>query len=403
MKSAKANINIEVLCWARGLAGYSPEEAARKLQVKPERYQAWELVEDDTKPTIKQLRRIAKLFRRPVSVFYLPEPPEGFMPMRDFRRLPGDGLQFYSPQLLHEMELAQQRRELALELLADLNEEIPEFNLTATLSESPEEVGNRIRHALGITFADQMQWRQRDAWGPFKAWRSALEAQGVLVFQMSRVERTEVSGFAVAEKVIPLIAVNRKDVPNRRTFSLLHEFVHILLHLSGASELNVDVTRPPEEQEVEVFCNSAAASALMPREYLLGQPIVQTQGPGSERWSDDELYDLAGLFGVSREAVLRRLLTYGRTTQRFYQRKSEQFNEEFLKNKEREKQRYKESAKKFRKNPPQDVFVELGRPFVRLVLDSARQDFITLNEASGYLGNLRIRHFPKLEERVYNG
>ena len=401
MKSAKANINTEVLSWARKSAGYSQEEAAHKLRVKPERYQAWELIEDDTKPTIKQLRKIAKLFRRPVSVFYLPEPPEGFLPMRDFRRLPGDGLQFYSPNLLYEMELAQQRRELSLELLADINEELQEFKEMANLSEDPEKVGSHIRRSLGITFSDQMQWRRTGAYGPFKAWRSALEAQGVLVFQMSRVEQNEVSGFAVADKILPIIAVNRKDVPNRRTFSLLHEYAHILLHLNGASELDVDATRPPEELKVEIFCNSAAAAALMPQKHLLRQPIVQSQGSGSEKWKDEELSELANLFGVSRQALLRRLLTNGRTTQRFYQQKSKQYSDEFLKNKEHKRRLIKESAKKFRRNPPQDVFVELGIPFVRLILDSARQDFITLNEASGYLNNLRIRHFQKLEERVY--
>ncbi len=403
MKGARANINPEVLIWARNSAGYSQEDAAHKLQVKPERYQAWETTDDEAKPTIKQLRRIAKLFKRPVSVFYLPEPPEGFMPMRDFRRLPGEGLRSYSPALRYEMELAQQRRELALELHDDFGEEIPEFTLTARLSEDPEEVGNRIRQTLGVTFDEQTRWRRGDRLGPFKAWRYALEAQGILVFQMNRVAWDEVSGFALAEPRLPLIAVNRHDAPNRRTYSLLHEYVHILLHLSGASDLDVDAARPPEEQEVEVFCNRAAAAALIPREQLLDLPNVHSRGRHSERWKDREIAEIGKLFGVSREALLRRLLTFGRTTRRFYTQKRSQYNMEFTRKRERQREAFRSSNKEFRRNPPQDVFVELGRPFVRLVLDSARQDFITLNEASGYLGNLRIRHFPTLEQRVYTG
>lgn len=403
MKGARANINPEVLSWARKSAGYSQEEAARKLRIKPERYQAWEVAGDETRPTIKQLRRIAKLFRRPVSVFYLAEPPEGFMPMRDFRRLPGEGLQRYSPQLLYEMELAQQRRELALELYSDFGEELPAFTLTATLTEDPEEVGKRIRQALGVTLEEQVQWRRNDPLGPFKAWRYAMEAQHILVFQMNRVGWNEVSGFALAESRLPIIAVNRSDVPNRRTYSLLHEYVHILLHLSGASDLDVDAARPPEEQAVEVFCNRAAAATLMPRESLLDLPNVRSQGRHSERWEDGEIFELGKLFGVSREALLRRLLTFGRTTKRFYEQKRRQYNNEFQKEQARRREAFRSSDKEFMKNPPQDAFVELGRPFVRLILDSARQDLITLNEASGYLGNLRIRHFPTLEKRVYTG
>ena len=134
MLKARANINKEVLKWAREQAGYSEEEAARKLQVTPERYLAWENPQADLKPTFKQLRKISKVFKRPVSVFYLPKPPEGFQVIRDFRRLPGDGIQFYSPSLLYEMELAQQRRELALDLYKEFDIEVPEFTLKTQLS-----------------------------------------------------------------------------------------------------------------------------------------------------------------------------------------------------------------------------------------------------------------------------
>ena len=403
MRSATANITESVLIWARKQAGYSTEKAAQKLQVKNERYQAWENKDDKLKPTIKQLRRIAKLYKRPVSLFYLAEPPDGFKPMRDFRRLPGDALRSYSPALLHEMELAQQRRNLALELYHEVGETVSEFTLSASLEDDPEDLGARIRRELGIAFSDQIHWRRYDPLGPFKAWRRALESLDVLVFQMRSVDREEANGFALAEKVLPIIAVNRSDVPNRRTFSLLHEFVHVLLRLSGTSDLDVDAKRPPEELRVEVFCNHAAAAALMPRQQVLGHPLVQSHPGVIANCDDKDIREVADLFGVSREAFLRRLLTLRRTTLAFYRSKRDQYYEEFQAEIEKRKKQYQESKKEYRTNPPQDVFVELGRPYVRLVLDSVRQELITLNEASGYLGNLRIRHFPKLEQRAYTG
>lgn len=403
MRSGRANISKSVLRWARVQAGYSQEDAMRKLRVKIERYQAWENDNEDLKPTIKQLRKIAKLYKRPVSLFYLIDPPQGFQPMRDFRRLPGDGLRSYSPALLYGMELAQQRRNVALELYEDVGEEIGEFVLRASLEDEPEELGARIRRDLGITFSDQVQWRRYDVLGPFKAWRRALEDLNILVFQMGSVDREEVSGFALAENYLPIVAVNRKDVPNRRTFSLLHEFVHILLKLSGASDLDVDARRPPEEQKVEIFCNRVAAAILMPSEQVLGLASVQAHAGHSTDWQNAEIREASDLFGVSREAFVRRLLTLGRTTRAFYEAKRQQYREEFLDNLEKRQKKFRESEKKFRKNPPQDVFVELGRPYVRLVLDGVRHDILTLNEASGYLGNLRIRHFSKLEQRAYTG
>ena len=171
MPTLRSNIPVSVLVWARKQAGYSPEEAARKLNVKEERYLSWEDADDDLKPTIKQLRNIAKLYKRPVSLFYLPEPPEGFQPMRDLRRLPGDRLGAYSPTLRFEMERAQQRREVALDLYQTAGDDLKKFGLTVSLSDDPETVGADVRKALGVHFSDQRTSPRKGALAPFTAWR----------------------------------------------------------------------------------------------------------------------------------------------------------------------------------------------------------------------------------------
>jgi Zn-dependent peptidase ImmA (M78 family) len=176
-----------------------------------------------------------------------------------------------------------------------------------------------------------------------------------------------------------------------------------MLGQSGASDLDVDATRPPETQRVEVFCNAVAAAALMPKERLLGQDVVQRYGVNSTSWRDDDLHELANQFGVSRIAILRRLLTFGHTTKEFYETKSAQWNKEWLETQKRKKKQLKRSDKSFAMNPPMDVFYNLGRPFVRQVLDSVNANQITLHEASGHFGNLRVRHFSRLEQQVYTG
>lgn len=399
----RADITPAVLTWAREQAKLSIEQAAKKVSVKPERFAEWEDPKSDTKPTIKQLRNLARVLRRPASLFYLAEKPQGFQAMKDLRRLPGDGLLLFSPDLAYEMELAQQRRELSLLLSASVGEKVPKFQLKADIEEAPEAVGKRIREALGITFTAQSNWKRQGDLEPFKAWRRAMEDMDVLVFQMSRVDWNEACGFALANQKRPIIAVNRKDVPNRRTFSLLHEFVHLLLGQSGTSDLDVDAARPPETQKVEVFCNAVAASALMPKAQFIGTDTVQFHAPGEVTWTEDELYDLAHTFGVSRHAALRRLLTFGYTTQEFYATKARQWNKAWLAEQKKKKQEYKDSKRDFMTNPSRDVFYELGRPFVRLVLDSVNANLMTLHEASGHFGNLRVRHFPKLEQQIYTG
>jgi len=170
---------------------------------------------------------------------------------------------------------------------------------------------------------------------------------------------------------------------------------HLMIRVSGVSELETDVKRPPEDQRVEVFCNHVAAAALIPRDVLLAQPRVTALGPRSTRWSDAEISDLAHQFGVSRESVLRRLLTFDRTTEEFYRQKRAQYIAEFVASQKRKKE--KAAATEMKRNMPQETVSNFGKPLVNMLLDNYHQDRVTLSEISGYLG-LKVKHFPKLEE-----
>jgi Zn-dependent peptidase ImmA (M78 family) len=315
--------------------------------------------------------------------------------MRDLRRLPGVGARSYSPAVQLEIRAANERRELALELAADLEQEIPRFTLTATMQEDSEAVGERIRAALGVTTELQLHWRDNDGRAAFNAWRNRIENLGVLVFQTTRFPSEEASGFAIAADTLPVIAVNRDDVLTRRTFSLVHELAHLMIRVSGVSELETDEKRPPEDQLIEVFCNSVAAAALIPRDVLLAEPRVVAQGQHSTNWSDTEISDLARQFSVSREALLRRLLTFNRTTDEFYRQKRAQYIGEFAANQKRKKEKAAETEMK--RNMPQETVSNFGGRLVNMLLDNYHQERMTLSEVSGYLG-LKVKHFPKLEE-----
>lgn len=323
------------------------------------------------------------------------EIPITFKVMRDLRRLPETGLREHSPGLVYEMRSAQQRRELALELLDDLDEEPSQFDLTASLEDDPEVLGERIRKALAITYSEQIQWREGRV--AFNAWRERIENSGVLVFQMTRVETGEVSGFTLSGDVLPVVAVNRKDVYNRRTFSLLHEFAHLMLRISGASDLDVDAARPPEDARVEIFCNQVAAAALMPKERFLAERAVQSAPAGAIEWPDDTIEELSRHYSVSREAIVRRLLNFSRTSDRFYRKKRAQYAAEHQARKAAEREQYRD--KEFRKNPARDTVLENGRTFVRLVLNNYYQNRITLSDVSAYLG-VRVKHLPRIEMTV---
>jgi Zn-dependent peptidase ImmA (M78 family)/DNA-binding XRE family transcriptional regulator len=393
----KALANPALITWARETAGFTTAEAAKSLGTDEQRLAAWENVATDDAPSIPQLRKLAALFKRPLAVFYLSEAPPRFEVMRDLRRLPGTGARRYSPALHFEIRAANERRELGLELAADLEQEITKFTLSATDREDPEKVGDRIRTALSVTTELQLRWRDNDGRAAFNAWRDRIENLGVLVFQTTRFTSEEASGFAIAADSLPVIAVNRNDALARRTFSLVHELAHLMIHVSGVSDLETDASRPPEDQRIEIFCNKVTAAALIPQDTLLEEPLVIAQGRRSTKWSDDEIKELARRFNVSREALLRRLLTFERTTNKFYALKRTQYIAEYTASKVRKKEQ--SAGTEIKRNMPQETISNLGRPLVRMVLGNYYQDRITLSEVSGYLG-LKVKHIPKLERAV---
>ncbi len=129
MARVRANINGELLIWARESAGFGMEEAAKKAAVTPEKLKAWE--ENEAAPTLNQLNNLAKAYKQPISAFYLSKAPKMFEPPHDFRRLPGEVALTYSPKLKIELRALYRRRQVALDLFEEIGEGLREFSWRA--------------------------------------------------------------------------------------------------------------------------------------------------------------------------------------------------------------------------------------------------------------------------------
>ena len=79
----KAYITPNVLQWARESARMTEEIAAAKVSVSVERLKEWE--DGFDQPTIHQAQTLAKAYKRPFALFFLPEIPRDFQPLQDFR------------------------------------------------------------------------------------------------------------------------------------------------------------------------------------------------------------------------------------------------------------------------------------------------------------------------------
>ena len=80
----KAYITPNVLKWARESARMSEETAAAKVAVTLEKFKEWE--EGISQPTIIQAQKLAKAYKRPFALFFLPDIPRDFQPLQDFRK-----------------------------------------------------------------------------------------------------------------------------------------------------------------------------------------------------------------------------------------------------------------------------------------------------------------------------
>lgn len=381
-KTAEAIINPEVLTWARETVGYSIEDLAAKVKVDPNTVFAWE--NGSERPSIAKLKLIADKLKRPLAVFYLPTPPEDTRPPKDFRGLLQGHAGSFSPRLTVELRLAQARRDDALELLEELEEEPVTFDFRAQLDEDPEAVAERLSAFIGV---DQFLIDQcKTAYDARKTWKNAVENKGVLVFQAANVETSEMRGFSLSVFPLPVAVVNSKDSPNGQIFSLLHELTHIALRQDGICDFDEDFPRDQDAQRLEVFCNHVAGAMLVPSLALMQHEIIR-DNPGNQEWDSYQLGELSTHFRCSREVILRRMLINHLTTPAFYRQKRQEFINE-----------YKAMAQDGGSFPVpyfRKVINRNGYYFSKLAVDSYMREAITGAELSKLL-NMKLKHLSDL-------
>jgi Zn-dependent peptidase ImmA (M78 family)/transcriptional regulator with XRE-family HTH domain len=380
-------VSAEVLAWARRSAGLADASvAARKLGVSESTLGKWEA--GGLSPTIKQLRIAAKVYRRPLAVLLLPEPPRDFDAVRDFRKRAG-GSKEWSPALHSEFRRALSQREVFLEL-AELSAASiqPEGELPRIQSDAPvEEAASTLRYAIGVE--PGQSWSSYDALNVFVA---AVERLGILVIHTRDVSVDEVRGFSLSEHPFPLIALNGSDWPRPRLFTLLHEMTHLAIRASGLCDLHEARSQAAwsEDDELEHYCNRVAAAVLMP------EPAIRAiaSGPEEHDWPLDELRLISRRFGPSSEAVLLRLVSLGLATWDLYWTRKAELDRAY------EVARQEEAARRRERAGGPNYYVvkarDLGHGYVASVLDAFRSRAITSLDVADYL-EVKFDQLPKLE------
>ena len=378
-------MNPSLLAWAREESGYDVDRIAKRLQVKEERVTAWE--KGELQPTIRQVEALARFFHRPLSIFFMPRPLQIPPLAAEYRRLPDVEPGHESPELRLALRQMLTRRENALNLMGELGEKTADFSLRAHLRESPVEVGRRLRQATGVTVKTQLGWTNE--WEAWRVWRATAERLGVFVFQFIKVPLNEVRGLALLRMPMPVAAINGKEIPEAKAFTLFHEIVHLML-AAGNEEAPASRERRKGDEwmEVERFAEMVASHTLVPEESL--REIISQYSLQQAAWNIENVRRIAKKFRITPLATATRLRESGFMTWTQYNEWRELW------------QAYVATLPQRRggfATPVQKAVNRAGQPFAQLVLEALSTNRITSVDASRYL-DLKFEHFDKLRTHL---
>ena len=323
-------VNPTILVWARETAGLARGEAAKKLGIgNSDRLRAFE--EGSLEPTRKQLLSMSEKYRRPLLIFYLPEPPREKDRGHDFRSLPEPppiGSEAILNTLLRNVQARQQLVRAALEE-ADEASEIS-FVDSVTVAVGAEQLAENIRDTLNVTL-DGFR-TQNNPTEAFAYLRSAAEKCGIFVLLMgnlgthhTNIDPRSFRGFALADKVAPFIVINENDSRAAWSFTLLHELAHIWLGQTGISGYGSEV-------EVEKFCDLVAARFLLASDELNEISVANVDFTTLK----EEIGAFASDRNLSRKMVAYNLLSSGLIGPRLYQSLSDDLDADRVKRKSEE-------------------------------------------------------------------
>lgn len=306
MVAKPSPVTPEVLRWAVDEDGRTMPELAQALKVDVDMLDGW--VSGDVTLTRGQVTDLANVLQRPRALFFLPRPPEPATLPPSFRHPPGED-RVVSATARRKVRQARRLQHAVSWAFKDTPPvEVPR----STLDSDPDYAAERAREWLAIADSEQASWRDDRA--ALRAWREALEDQGVLVFVLE-IGRDDVRGFSAWDDHAPLIVANLTGVsPAARIFTLAHELGHLVARQDAAC------VEPREDSlvgaDLERWCERFGAALLMPPADIR---VLADKRHISTRAADlNDVRAVMRRFRVSARAAAVRLIDMGYGTRALY-------------------------------------------------------------------------------------
>ncbi len=372
-------ITPALLTWARERSGLSVPEVANSIGKSVEVVEAWEAGE--AWPTYNQLETLAEgLYHRPVALFFLPEPPPEPEAQQEFRTLPDFDFRRLKADTRYVMRVALSLQDSLRELTGDVNP-APRLLLEEVQAVKDEDIAALaawLREFLGVPLSRQTGWRYTE--DAMSAWRGAVERAGVFVFKQP-FRQSEVSGFCLNDDEFPIIMVNNSTPHTRQIFTLFHELAHLIYGVNSITTADgsfVNRMSGPA-QALELLCNRLAAEFLVPASAFPWNRLEVNR-------LEQSVSEIASMFNVSREVILRRVLDDGRIGADTYHELAALWAQDAGREGEGGNYYYNQAT-------------YLGDSFLRLAFSRYRAGLISASELAEHLG-IKAKNLSRFEDRI---
>ena len=378
-------VNPKIIQWARERARYSLESVAVKFKKEVSVIEKWESGEDF--PTYSQLEKLAEIYKRPLALFFFPEPPLEAEEKQEFRTLPDFEIENLAADTIYALRQAKAMQLSLQEINNGINPSTKKIfqDIAVSSRDDLRRLAEQIRNYLNVTLEEQLTWNDQET--ALKKWRSAVEEAGIFIFKRYFKQR-EISGFCLIDIEFPIIYLNNSTEKSRQIFTIFHELAHILLQTNGITKSDDRYINSlqGENKYIEIFCNKFAAEFLLPN-HVFSEIIRETV----VNVNDKIISKISSDYKVSREVVLRKLLDNNFISQKEYTLKvNEWYSEQVGKSQDKNK--------KSGGNPYANQATYLGENYLKLVFNKYYQGQYDIERVADYLNIKKVATVEKLEQ-----
>ncbi len=368
MAEKMTSINYEILEWARTTSGTTLDEAYNKFG--KDKIQMWESGQDY--PTYAQLRSLSDYYKKPLAIFFFPNPPKIVDIKASCRTLPKQMHSMFNRELISIIDKARAMQINLYELYEGKNPSLFRFSDCVFDTNNIENAAVQLRDYLNAPLSEQKKVHKMSDY--FEYWRDKFYNAGIFVFK-DAFKNMDVSGFCLYDDEFPIIYINNTYSFTRQVFTLFHEIFHLMAKTSGLDffddkKLNKYVIG--DDERIERYCNTFASVFLVPNDDF--EVNYKNVNPHDE----NDVQRLANLYSVSREVILRKIRDRGDISSNEYTIRVAKYNDDYFRVKN------KNSAGGGDYYNTQISYK--GNHYIETAYSSYYEGRISITQLSGYMG-----------------